>query len=146
MKSNRTGAFLWIDFSKTFDFISHDYLLILLEHIGFSESPTNAIRNMIRQVTTRILFNKFISTTSISVMRGFRQGDPISGYLFNIALEVLNYMVMFELSPSLLKVFDSTIPSLMYCDDTVLCFQNSSVILSALEILDNIARISQIHI
>eukprot|EP01126_Amoeba_proteus_P003220 TRINITY_DN11063_c1_g1_i4.p1 TRINITY_DN11063_c1_g1~~TRINITY_DN11063_c1_g1_i4.p1 ORF type:complete len:182 (+),score=3.05 TRINITY_DN11063_c1_g1_i4:737-1282(+) len=117
MKSNRTGSFLWIDFSKAFDSISHDCPLSLLEHIGFSESLINAI------------------------MRGSRQKDPISGYLFNIALDVLNHMVLSELSSSLLKVLDSPIPSLMYYDDTVLCFQNSSVIPSALKILDNFAKI-----
>eukprot|EP01126_Amoeba_proteus_P002735 TRINITY_DN1087_c0_g2_i1.p1 TRINITY_DN1087_c0_g2~~TRINITY_DN1087_c0_g2_i1.p1 ORF type:complete len:104 (+),score=7.60 TRINITY_DN1087_c0_g2_i1:559-870(+) len=40
MKSNRTGAFLWIDFSKAFDSISHEYLLSLIKYIGFSESPS----------------------------------------------------------------------------------------------------------
>eukprot|EP01126_Amoeba_proteus_P041653 TRINITY_DN4489_c0_g1_i5.p2 TRINITY_DN4489_c0_g1~~TRINITY_DN4489_c0_g1_i5.p2 ORF type:complete len:102 (+),score=8.54 TRINITY_DN4489_c0_g1_i5:334-639(+) len=101
---------------------------------------------MIRQATTRILFNKSISTTSISIMRGSRQGGPISGYLFNIVLDVLNHMVLSELFSPLLKVLDSPIPSLMYRDDTVLCFQNSSVIPSALEILDKFVRISRVHI
>eukprot|EP01126_Amoeba_proteus_P016813 TRINITY_DN178_c0_g3_i7.p2 TRINITY_DN178_c0_g3~~TRINITY_DN178_c0_g3_i7.p2 ORF type:complete len:110 (-),score=2.76 TRINITY_DN178_c0_g3_i7:507-836(-) len=76
-------------------------------------------------------------------MRGSRQGDPISGYLFNIALDVLNHMVLSELSSSLLKVFDAPIPSLMYCDDTVLCFKNSLAIPSTLELLDNFATISR---
>eukprot|EP01126_Amoeba_proteus_P013035 TRINITY_DN15437_c0_g1_i11.p1 TRINITY_DN15437_c0_g1~~TRINITY_DN15437_c0_g1_i11.p1 ORF type:complete len:131 (-),score=5.73 TRINITY_DN15437_c0_g1_i11:197-589(-) len=55
-------------------------------------------------------------------------------------------MVLLELSSSLLKVLDSPIPSLMYCDDTVLCFQNSSAIPSALEILDNFVKISGLKI
>eukprot|EP01126_Amoeba_proteus_P016821 TRINITY_DN178_c0_g5_i17.p2 TRINITY_DN178_c0_g5~~TRINITY_DN178_c0_g5_i17.p2 ORF type:complete len:122 (-),score=10.32 TRINITY_DN178_c0_g5_i17:983-1348(-) len=101
---------------------------------------------MMRQATTRILFNKSISITFIPIMRGSRQGDPIFGYLFNIVLDVLNQMVLSELSSSLLKVLNSPIPSLMYCDDTVLCFQNSFDILSALVIFDNFVIISGLKI
>eukprot|EP01126_Amoeba_proteus_P010865 TRINITY_DN142_c0_g1_i16.p2 TRINITY_DN142_c0_g1~~TRINITY_DN142_c0_g1_i16.p2 ORF type:complete len:149 (-),score=13.47 TRINITY_DN142_c0_g1_i16:2240-2686(-) len=63
MERNPNHFFLWVDFSKAFDSIAHNYLFGLLELLQFP------------------------------VQRGSRQRDPISGYLFNIALDLLNSMI-----------------------------------------------------
>eukprot|EP01126_Amoeba_proteus_P014635 TRINITY_DN16471_c0_g1_i28.p1 TRINITY_DN16471_c0_g1~~TRINITY_DN16471_c0_g1_i28.p1 ORF type:complete len:166 (-),score=8.15 TRINITY_DN16471_c0_g1_i28:469-966(-) len=50
------------------------------------------------------------------------------------------------MSSSLIKVHGIAIPSLMYCDDTVLCLQHPSAIASALELLDEFALMSGLKI
>eukprot|EP01126_Amoeba_proteus_P044960 TRINITY_DN5017_c0_g2_i11.p2 TRINITY_DN5017_c0_g2~~TRINITY_DN5017_c0_g2_i11.p2 ORF type:complete len:109 (+),score=2.55 TRINITY_DN5017_c0_g2_i11:648-974(+) len=77
----QSNTFMWIDFSKAFDSISHGFLFTLLKHIDFPESMINSLRNTMNQASTRILFNKSLSLNSIPIRRGSRQGDPISGYL-----------------------------------------------------------------
>eukprot|EP01126_Amoeba_proteus_P021843 TRINITY_DN2223_c0_g1_i6.p1 TRINITY_DN2223_c0_g1~~TRINITY_DN2223_c0_g1_i6.p1 ORF type:complete len:299 (+),score=22.94 TRINITY_DN2223_c0_g1_i6:43-939(+) len=106
----------------------------------------NALKNMVFQATTKILFNKSVSDTSIPIKRGSRQGDPISGYLFNISLDVLNHMILQSFPESVMSVYGHTIPSLMYCDDTVICVNNPAALSKALNVLNEFAAISGLKV
>eukprot|EP01126_Amoeba_proteus_P048483 TRINITY_DN5602_c0_g1_i2.p1 TRINITY_DN5602_c0_g1~~TRINITY_DN5602_c0_g1_i2.p1 ORF type:complete len:105 (+),score=9.51 TRINITY_DN5602_c0_g1_i2:714-1028(+) len=91
MKRHPGSFFLWVDFSKAFDSIVHNYL-------------------------------------------------------FNIALDVFNTMILQALHPSIIYILEHLILSLMYCDDTVICVNKGEVLLKAVEILDVFARISGLHV
>eukprot|EP01126_Amoeba_proteus_P037531 TRINITY_DN3875_c0_g1_i1.p1 TRINITY_DN3875_c0_g1~~TRINITY_DN3875_c0_g1_i1.p1 ORF type:complete len:110 (-),score=13.63 TRINITY_DN3875_c0_g1_i1:136-465(-) len=76
--------------------------------------------------------------------RGSRQGDPISSYFFNIALDTLNSLIIQSLPTSIIHVNEFPIPSLMYCDDTVICVNSAVALKKALSIIDEFAKMSNL--
>eukprot|EP01126_Amoeba_proteus_P062840 TRINITY_DN859_c0_g2_i4.p1 TRINITY_DN859_c0_g2~~TRINITY_DN859_c0_g2_i4.p1 ORF type:complete len:147 (+),score=9.27 TRINITY_DN859_c0_g2_i4:61-501(+) len=146
MKRHLQHYFLWVDFLKTFDFIVHNYLLDLLAAIQFPPQFLCAVKNLIYQASTNILFNGTISEIKIPVCRSSRQGDPISRYLFNIVLDSLNSLISESLQQSIIHVNGFPILSFMYRDDTVICVDNAVALEKTLSIIDDFAEISRIHV
>eukprot|EP01126_Amoeba_proteus_P031374 TRINITY_DN307_c0_g3_i4.p1 TRINITY_DN307_c0_g3~~TRINITY_DN307_c0_g3_i4.p1 ORF type:complete len:204 (-),score=9.85 TRINITY_DN307_c0_g3_i4:466-1077(-) len=146
MKRFLKHYFLWVDFSKVFNFISHNYMLDLLRLLHFPPNFICAIQNLTSQASTRILFNKSVSNIHIPVQRGSRQGDPISGYLFNIALDVLNLMILQSHQSSVVHINGHSIPSLMYCDDIVICVDSTLALSQSLNVIDSFSEVSGLFI
>ena len=86
--NNLPGIVLLIDFSKAFDSISYDYILSTLKVYGFCNSIISWIELLLRNFRSVTVLNGNIGE-EIELGRGCRQGDPISGYLFIIAVELL---------------------------------------------------------
>ena len=80
---------LLIDLQKAFDSINFDYILISLQLFLFGENFMGWIRTKFEGVT---ITNGNISQ-SFNVGMRCRQGDPISGYLFILAIEILVYLL-----------------------------------------------------
>ena len=84
---------LMIDFEKAFDSVDFKFLVATLEVFGFGEYFVNWIKiilgcNVGTNFKAVTVVNGNISTP-FNIMRGCRQGDPISGYLFILVMEIL---------------------------------------------------------
>jgi hypothetical protein len=82
---------LKLDISKAFDSISWEYLLKLLLHRGFPSRWRNWISLLLSTSSSSISLNGTRGPW-IRHKRGLQQGDPLSSYLFILAIDTLQYV------------------------------------------------------
>ena len=87
-RKGHKGILTTIDFEKAFDSINRSFLFRTLEVFGFGASFITWIKTFYNDISSCVINNGFI-TPFFQVKRGVRQGDPLSPYLFIIALETL---------------------------------------------------------
>ena len=78
---------LAIDFKKAFESVNRRFVLETLSAFDFGPSFIRWIRTFYQNMTNSVMNNGF-STGPFNILRGVRQGDPLSAYLFIICLEV----------------------------------------------------------
>ncbi|KAK1685871.1 hypothetical protein QYE76_046719 [Lolium multiflorum] len=121
-KRNAPAAVFKLDFRKAFDSISWDALDRILMAKGFPELWRAWIKMLNHTSQMTVLLNG-VPGRWIQCRRGLRQGDPLSPFLFNIIVDVLQQMLLHASREGLLQhplVDDLTCPVLQYADDTLI--------------------------
>ena len=85
---NLPGLLLFIDFEKAFDSLEWDFLNKCLELFNFGPDFIRWVNTFYKNVKSCII-NNGLCSHYFNVERGVRQGDPLSPYLFVIAIEIL---------------------------------------------------------
>ena len=105
--SNQTGFILAADFEAAFESVSWSFLLKALDYYNFGPYCKHLVKLLYlnNDNFSRISLDGFLGE-KIYMQRGIRQGDPASGYLFNLVVEPLTNQLMqsslmrgIELSP-----------------------------------------------
>nr|GEY67829.1 RNA-directed DNA polymerase, eukaryota, reverse transcriptase zinc-binding domain protein [Tanacetum cinerariifolium] len=93
-----------VDFEKAFDTISWDFLFQVLNFMGFNETWIRWISGCLHSAAASILINGS-PTCEFNIHRGLRQGDPLSAFLFIIAMEGLHVAIEDAMSAGLYNGF-----------------------------------------
>ena len=119
------GVLLHIDFEKAFDSIGHNFLYKALERFNFGPSFIKWIQTFYNNLSSCVLNNGFFSSP-FQLERGVRQGDPLSPYLFLIAIELMAISIRTNEQIEGIKIGEDETKYLLYADDMTATLANIS--------------------
>ena len=114
---NIPGIIICVDFKKAFDSIDWSFLELTLQKFNFGPSLIKWIKTFYNNISSCIVNN---GTTSkyFKLGQGVRQGDPLSPYLFILAVEILGNIIRQNDNIKGITLNDTEIKILQYADDT----------------------------
>ena len=106
-----------MDIEKPFDSLDHDFLILTLEKYSFGKNFILWLKILVRDQESCVI-NGGTTTKCFLLRSGARQGDPISIFLFILALEIL--FILIKLKPEIegMTIFDYNYLYSAYADDT----------------------------
>ena len=127
LRGNEKGILCKLDIEKSYDHIRWDFLLQMLERMGFGSKWIRWINCYISTASFSVLINGSPSGF-IRSSRGLKQGDPLSPYLFVIGMEALSCPPKRALEGNFISKCrfggrdggEIVISHLLYADDTII--------------------------
>lgn len=115
--------FLFIDFSKAFDRVSHIYISRILKEKNFGEKTVRFVNTFLKGFR-KIDFNGYLSE-EFSMQRGIPQGETISPFLFAIVLDPLLNKIRKNNEIKGIEIENElSVKSLAYADDLAYTARN----------------------
>lgn len=116
-----------LDMHKAYDHVEGDFLLVVMEKIGFDYRWRNLIMGCFSSMNLAILLNGQPGS-KFAHSRGLCQGDPLSPYLFFMVSEVLSLLIQqasdrkriegVQMNPN-----GPVISHIFFADDTLIFFK-----------------------
>jgi hypothetical protein len=82
----QVGIVLKLDFKKAFDKVNWDFQFKCLQAMGFSDKICVWIKKILHDGTVYVKINN-VMDPYFKISKGVRQGDPLSPFLFNAAIQ-----------------------------------------------------------
>ncbi|CAL1352801.1 unnamed protein product [Linum trigynum] len=125
-RSGKPGVILKLDIEKAFDSVNWGCLLSAAASMGFSSKIQRWIKGIVSSTRLSVLVNGE-STGYFKTERGLKQGDPLSPFFFNIAMDILSFMIQEACSEGFIKGFcmdevnrRGEVTHLLYADDAII--------------------------
>lgn len=140
---------LKVDLRKAFDTVRWDFILAALRALAIPESFISLVSVCLSTASFSVSINGVMGGFFKS-SKGIRQGDPLSPYLFVLAMECLSRLLMSRYEAESIgyhpKTEELRISHLMFADDVMIFFDGSSNSLHGIsECLDDFASWSGLH-
>jgi exonuclease III len=136
------GAIVALDQEKAYDKIAHDYLWRTLIEYNMPQNFINTVIRLYTNAHTSVMVNGILSET-FKIIRGVRQGDPLSCLLFNLAIEPLACAIrQSELKGMAIPGQPERLIVKLFADDTTVYLDSSDDINSLQDILECWCRAS----
>ena len=116
-----------MDMEKAFDSLDPTFLISVLKTFGFGHNFANWIETLISKQESCVI-NGGNTTQYFHLERGARQGDPISNYIFILALEKLYFLVRNNKDIKGLNIFDHLFLYTAYAGATTFFIENKESI------------------
>ena len=144
-EENIPGLLVFIDFKKAFDSVEWSFLYQCLEIFNFGPDFIRWVKTFYKNIQSCTI-NNGMASNFFSLERGVRQGDPLSPYLFIVAVETLAIAIRQHPSIKGISIGKEETKFLQYADDTtaVLSDTNSAKIL--FDLLNSFEYISGLQI
>ena len=116
---------LKVDLKKAFDSVNWSFIILILRTLGFPSSFVNLIHQCISTTRFSVAINGELCGY-FKGTRGLRQGDPLSPYLFVLAMEVFSQMLNKEYASGHIGFHPSAsnppVSHLAFADDVMIFF------------------------
>ncbi len=136
---------LTVDFQKAFDSIEWNLILIALEKFNFGPTFISWIKIIYDDISSCIC-NNGITSRYFNIGRGVRQGDPLSPYLFVIAVEILAIIIKRNKNITGYTTGSHELKLTQYADDMTLILADIQSLNEALNVLETFAKYSGLTI
>ena len=140
-----SGLLIFIDFHKVFDSLEWNFLFACLRAFNFGPDFFRWTEIFYKNIQSCVINNGFASDF-FALERGVRQGDPLSPYLFVLAVEVLAIAVRQNINIRGFSIDGQETKLLQYADDTTATLADFSSARSFFDLLDTFKLLSGLAI
>ena len=130
-----------MDTEKAFDSLDHSFLISILKQSGFGENFIDWIKILSYKQELCVLNGGF-TTKDFNLEKGVCQGDPISVYLFILALEILSLLLKNDTSIKGIKIFDHVFLYTAYANDLKFFLKDLASVKKLLNIFSHYSKFS----
>ncbi|KAG7297047.1 hypothetical protein JYU34_019980 [Plutella xylostella] len=130
---NKTLYLAFVDYTKAFDSISHDFLWKSLAQQGIHQKFINIVQTIYKNSSAKIKLETI--GTSFEIHRGVKQGDPLSPKLFTAVLEHIFRNLKWEEYG--ININGEKLTHLRFADDIVVISESAEYLQQMLMTLDN---------
>ena len=144
--SKLDAYFVSLDFKKAFDLIDQHWLSRVLHKMNFPTKFIRTINSLNKDANVRVLVNGF-RTGQVPINKGVRQGDPVSLYLFLLAVEPLVATINNDTRiEGLGKGRKRNVKCPSYADDLTLTLVGSPSVCLAFEIIERFSEATRLKL
>ena len=134
---NKNLSVISLDFLKAFDRIDHEFVFLTLQKFRYGNNFIQMIKVAYNNIQSRIKINGFLSDL-FTLMRGVRQGCPLSMLLYIVAAEVLANFIIADTKIKGIQIGSHEIKIVNFADDT-------TIFLRDINCLDRIQTILELY-
>ena len=140
--NNIPGLLMLIDFQKAFDSIAWPFIQKVFRFFNFGDSIIQWINTFYNNIISCIIVNGQVSEW-FNILRGCRQGDPSSPYIFILCAEILALLIRSNKDIKGITIDGTEYLIAQYADDTSLTLDGTEKSLkTCLTVLELFAEIS----